>query len=430
MHYVWQHKLWLQSDATTVDGRRVRVIDPGLHNNDAGPDFFNAKLLIGDDMWCGNVEIHVKASDWYRHGHHNDMAYDSVVLHVVGSDDTRINRADGREIAQMVMACAPDFSISYDRMVNNADEPSCRRHIPELPALYVTDWLSSLAYERLFQKVDRIKDLYDRLGGNWNEFLYVTLARALGFGVNSDAFERLALSTPLHCLMKHRDSAEAVEGTLFGQAGFLDNPADRSFYVGRMQQEYAFMSGKFGLSRPSSLGWKMARMRPQNFPHRRIATLAALICRGFTIAADIFSVSSEADARRLFDIELTGYWSRRYNFNAESAPSVRALSQDSITLLIINVVAPMLYAYGQTFDDSSRMETAVDLLHSLKPENNTIVRLFTEAGIECRDAFTSQALVQLRRNYCEPRKCLYCRLGHRILSHKAVPKRSNSIVNR
>lgn len=183
------------------------------------------------------------------------------------------------------------------------------------------------------------------------------------------------------------------------------------------------MSGKFGLSRPSSLGWKMARMRPQNFPHRRIATLAALICRGFTIAADIFSVSSEADARRLFDIELTGYWSRRYNFNAESAPSVRALSQDSITLLIINVVAPMLYAYGQTFDDSSRMETAVDLLHSLKPENNTIVRLFTEAGIECRDAFTSQALVQLRRNYCEPRKCLYCRLGHRILSHKAVPKR-------
>ena len=420
MHYVWQHKLWLQGGATTVDGRRVRVIDPGLHNNDAGPDFFNAKLMIGEDMWCGNVEIHVKASDWYRHGHQNDRAYDSVVLHVVGSDDMRISRSDGAEIAQMVMSCAPDFSVSYDRMVNNDDEPACRREIGSLAPLYVTDWLSSLAYERLFQKVDRIGELYRRLNGNWNEVIYVTLARALGFGTNAEPFERLALATPLHCLMKHRDSAEAVEGTLFGQAGLLDDPADRSHYVGRMQQEYAFMSGKFGLSRPMSLGWKLSRMRPQNFPHRRIATLATLVCQGFCVATEIFNVATVADARRLFDIELTGYWSRRYNFTAESAPSVRALSEASITLLIINVVAPLLYAYGQAFDDRGRMETAIDLLHALKPENNMIVRMFADAGIECRDAFTSQALVQLRRNYCEPRKCLYCRLGHRILSRKAL----------
>lgn len=419
MHYIWQHKLWLQSDMATVDGRRVQVIDPGLHNDDAGPDFFNAKLRIGDDMWCGNVEIHVRASDWFRHGHQNDMAYDSVVLHVVGKDDARVSRADGREIPQLVMPCAPDFSVRYDRMVNGSSEPSCREELPAMSKLYITDWLSSLAYERLYQKVDRIRELYDRLGGNWTEVLYVTLARGLGFGVNSDAFERLALSTPLHCLMKHRDSYETVEGTLFGQAGFLDNPSDRSYYVGRMQQEFSFMTGKFQLRRPVSLTWRMARMRPQNFPHRRIATLAALICRGFGIASDIFNVKTESDARQLFDIELAGYWSRRYNFVSESARSVRALSQDSITILIINVVVPMLYAYGVTFDDGGRMEAAVNLLHELKPEENRIVRSFADAGVACPDAFTSQAIIQLRRNYCEPRKCLYCRIGHRILASKA-----------
>lgn len=419
MHYIWQHKLWLQSDMTTVDGRHVQVIDPGLHNNDAGPDFFNAKLLIDGQTWCGNVEIHVKASDWYRHGHQNDMAYDSVVLHVVGVDDMRIKRCDGHEIAQIVMPCAPDFNIRYDKMVNCNDEPSCRNEIAGLPKIYVTDWLSSLAYERLHQKVDHIRDILSRYHGNWSETLYIILSRALGFGTNAEAFERLALSTPLFCLLKHRDSYEAVEGTLFGQAGFLDCPPDESHYVKRMQQEYDFMCRKFNLHRPPSLGWKMSRMRPQNFPHRRIATLAALICEGFRISADIFNVKTIDDARQLFEIELTGYWSRRYNFTSESSPTVRALSRDSISVLIVNVVAPMLYAYGVVYDDSERRDTAVELLHNLSAESNTIVRMFTAAGIECNDAFASQALIQLRRNYCEPRKCLYCRLGHRILAAKA-----------
>lgn len=421
MHYVWQHKLWRPGDMTTVDGRRVQVIDSGLHNNDAGPDFFNAKLVIGGETWCGNVEIHVRASDWMRHGHQNDMAYDSVVLHVVGVDDVRITRADGREIPQVVMPCSPDFRRRYDSMVNNPEYPACHAELANVPRLYLTDWLSSLGFERLYQKVDRIIELFRRLDCNWSETIYVTLARGLGFGINSEPFERLALSAPLRYLLKHRDSYEAVEGTLFGQAGFLDNPGDNSHYVGRMQQEYEFMTRKFALTRPQSLGWRMGRMRPQNFPHRRIATLAALICRGFHIASDIFAIGSEDDARRLFDLELTGYWSRRYNFTSESAPSVRALSRDSVTLLIINVVVPIIYAYGTVYDDLPRREAAVALLQSLGAESNTLVRSFVSAGVECRDAFTSQALVQLRRNYCEQRKCLYCRIGHMLLAAKVRP---------
>ncbi len=423
MHYVWQHKLWTGADMTTVDGRRLRVIDPGLHNTDAGPDFFNAKIIIGDRLWCGNVEIHVRASDWMRHNHHNDPAYDSVILHVVAVDDMRIRRSDGHEIDQTVMNCAPDFSRRYAELVDcgGADRLSCAGELQSVPSIYISDWLTSLGYERLNDKSDRIAALVERFNGSWADALYVTLARALGFGVNSDAFERLALATPLHCLMRHRDSQVTVEGTLFGQAGFLDNPPDTSHYVQRMQQEYEFMCSKFGLQRPQSLGWRMARMRPNNFPHRRIATLAALITGGFRIGADIFSVTGEADARSLFDISLTGYWSRRYNFTAESSPTVKALSQDSVTVLIINVVAPMLYAYGLAYGDTAMRERAVALLHSLAAERNSVVRLCQDAGMTCDNAFTSQAMIQLRRAYCEPRKCLYCRIGHRLLAARVRP---------
>ncbi len=416
MHYVWQHRLWLQRNMVTVDGDRVEVVDTGLLNPDAGPDFFNAKVKIAGQEWCGNIEMHVKASDWYRHGHQNDRAYDSVVLHVVEQSDMRIQRPDGMYIPQMLMPCRADFRVRYDAMVNNNSRPACCNELPHLPHLYITDWLTSLAYERLYSKVDRIQNLLKRFGGDWSEALYVTLSRALGFNTNSDAFERLALSTPLHYLLKHRDSYVTVEGTLFGQSGLLETAPDADHYIGQMRREYDFMCNKFGLTKPSCLGWRMARMRPANFPHRRIATLAALICHGFRVASEIFEVKDETSARRLFDIDLMGYWSRRYNFTADNAPSVKALSADSITILIINVIVPMLYAYGAAYDNHERQETAIALLQSLKAESNMIVRSFISAGVNCEDAFSSQAIIQLYRNYCEQRKCLYCRIGHRILA--------------
>jgi hypothetical protein len=422
MQYVWQHRLWSPSGMVTVDGRRVEVIDQGLLNTDAGPDFFNAKVSIGGDMWVGNVEIHVRASDWHRHHHDDDPAYDTVVLHVVATDDARIRRSNGETIPQVVMPCAANFSERYNAMVNNPlSELPCGDEIPDLPSVYITDWLTSLAYERLYRKTDRILDLLDRLDGNWMAAVYVTVARALGFSTNSEAFERLALSVPIKTLLKHRSSPEAVEGLLFGQAGFLDSQPDTDPYVVRMKQEYAFMCNKFNITRPESLGWKMARMRPQNFPHRRIATLAAMACEGFSIGSNIFEVCTVDDAARLFDIELQGFWARRYNFGAPSATSAKAFSSTSVNTLIINVVVPLLYAHGQAFGDKVRMERAADIMQNLRPEANSIVGLFTAAGIPCRDAMTSQALIELRNEYCNARKCLYCRIGHRLLAQKVQP---------
>jgi hypothetical protein len=421
MQYIFQHRLWLQSDMHTVDGRRVEILDTGTLNTDAGPDFYNAKVKIDNELWVGNVEIHVRASDWNRHGHQHDEAYDSVILHVVGRDDMAVRRSNGEVIPQMLMTCAPDFSRRYNEMVNSTlSELPCAREIEKLQSIYITDWLSTLAYERLYNKVDHIGDLLARFNNDWSEVAYITIARALGFGVNSDPFERLALALPLKFMMKHRDSLLSVEALLFGQAGLLDS-TNQDPYVQRLIQEYSFLATKFGLHPVQSLGWKMGRMRPQNFPHRRLATLAAFVHAGFVLGREIFYATTEEDLRSIFRIELTGYWSRRYNFSAPASKSVNALSESSITVLLINVAIPLIYAYGQYLNDSATMDRAISLMQSLKPENNKIVELFVKAGIKCPDAFTSQALIELRRQYCEPKKCLYCRIGHRLLAQKVKP---------
>ncbi len=416
MQYVWQHRLWPTGDMKTVTGERIEVLDPGILNRDAGPDFFNAKLNIGGQHWAGNVEIHVRASDWHRHGHDTDKAYDSVVLHVVWANDAQITRPDGKVIPQMVMQPDPNFSKSYHELVNNPLlELPCSQDLPKIPPLYITDWITALAHERLFTKTDRIMAHLKHYNGNWSEVAYVTLSRALGFSTNSEPFEMLALSTPLKAMLHHSDSLTAIEAILFGQAGLLEGqPVDE--YHQQLQQEYAFYVAKYGLHRNQHIYWKMARMRPQNFPHRRIAALAMMIYQGFKLGGTLLGVETEAQGRELFDFPLTGYWARHYHFHPTTAPTVKAFSFSSVTVLLINVVVPLLYAYGDAMGDAKRQERAIELLQSLKPESNSIVELYRRGGLVANSAFDSQALIQLRRNYCQQRKCLFCRIGHKLLS--------------
>ncbi|MBQ9077107.1 MAG: DUF2851 family protein [Muribaculaceae bacterium] len=422
MQYVWQHRLWLQQDMRTVDGRIVQVIDPGQLNTGAGPDFFNAKVKINGEIWVGNIEIHVRASDWMRHGHDKDPAYDSVILHVVGKDDIAVRRSNGETIPQLRMPCSPDFSSRYSELVGQAaTELPCSTIISLLPEIYLTDWIATLAHERLYNKVDRINNLLQRNAGDWEETCYITLARCLGFGTNSDSFERLALSLPLRFMGKHSDSLLSIEALLFGQSGLLDNAPSDAPYVTRLITEYRFLAGKFSLRRPENLGWRMARMRPPNFPHRRIAMLATLIHGGFRLMSDIISATDETSASNLFRRKLTGYWATHYNFGPTRARQPLALSESSLSIILINTVIPLTYAYGVSRGDNTICDRATTMLQSLKPERNSIITLFDRAGIKCPDAFTSQALIQLRREYCEPRKCLYCRIGHRMLAAKVKP---------
>lgn len=421
MQYVWEQRLWPVRDMSTVDGRRIVVLDPGVLNHDSGPDFFNAKVIIDGQHWSGNVEIHVKASDWYAHHHDKDKAYDSVVLHVVDVDDASVYRSNGEKIPQMVMKCAPDFSKRYTDMVfNPLRELPCGGEISSLPSIYVTDWLTSLGFERLYTKSDRIMGLLERCNGDWAEVLYVTLARALGFSTNSEPFEMLALSTPLRHMLHYTDSLMSVEAILFGQAGLLtglDNSPEP--YVAALCREYRFLQAKYQLQPSKNIMWKMARMRPQNFPHRRIAALARMICSNALTSNAIIEAKNEDAARRIFNLRLDGFWADHFNFSGASPMvSATAMSNSSITVLLINVVVPMIFAYATSRGDDRRREFAVDLLHKLKPESNRIIETFCRAGLIAHDAFNSQALIQLKRQYCEGRKCLYCRVGHKLLSMK------------
>lgn len=422
MQYVWQHRLFPASRLRTVCGRPVSVIDPGRINTAPGPDFFNAKLMIDGRLWAGDIEIHVKASDWFRHGHHTDPAYSSVILHVVDRDDAPVHRANGEIIPQLVLPCSPQFGEHYRLLTDRAPGPvlACRDTVSHIPSLYLTDWLSALALERLHEKADRITALLARYAGDWDQTAFVTLARALGFGINAEPFELLAMSLPLKLLLRHCDSVLSVEAILFGQSGLLDSAPPDDPYVSRLTAEYRFLAGKYGLHPPQGMRWKMGGIRPGAFPHRRIALLAAMICGGFRLISQILHAAGEQSVARIFDLPLSGYWARRYTFGSESSSAPSSLSVASVRTLMINVVAPLTVAFGRSRGDAGATPRAVEFLESIPPERNSVVSLFSGAGVKVPDALTSQALIQLRRAYCEPRKCLFCRIGHRMLASKAL----------
>ncbi len=420
MQYIWQHRLWRSEDMVTNDGRPVRVLDPGLLNTDAGPDFFNAKVEIDGQVWVGNIEMHVRASDWKRHGHDRDLAYDSVILHVVDKDDAPVARSNGERIPQLVLQVSPLFSSSYNQLVASKQELPCESVIKQVPSITIVEWVERLAFERLHGKVQRVRDLLELYHGSWEDVCYVTLARNLGFGINNEAFERLARRTPLRLMHKHSDSLLQLEALLFGQAGMLDSNATGSdAYYRQLCSEYAFLANKFSLHPMERESWKMFRIRPQNFPYRRIAMLAHYIEGSFRLMSHILEATSEKELRRLFQVELTGYWSDHYSFGKPASHPSPALSNKSVDIVLINTVAPLYYAYGEITGNHELTDKAINLLEDIKPENNSIVQSFVRAGIECDSALTSQALIELKRSYCDARKCIYCKIGHRLLSDAA-----------
>ena len=420
MQYVWKHRLWRSEDMVTNTGKKVRVVDPGLLNTDAGPDFFNAKIEIDGHMWVGNVEMHYRATDWKRHHHDSDKAYDSVILHVVAKDDAPVRRTNGELIPQLVLEVSPQFNADYASLVGATIEVPCAEKIKQVPHLTIVEWVEGLAFERLHGKVERIHQLLDSFNGSWEDVCYVTLARNFGFGINNDAFERLARRTPLRLLGKHSDSVLQIEALLFGQAGMLDaqKPGMDSYYS-QLCTEYAFLSNKFQLTPMEKESWKLFRIRPQNFPYRRIAMLAQFIEGGFRMMNRILEAEGEKEMRALFEVELSGYWTKHYTFGKPNERATATLSRSSIDIILINTVAPLLYAYGELTGNYEMTDKAIKLLEDLRAESNSIVSHFVAYGIDCPDALTSQALVQLKREYCDARKCIYCKIGHHLLSKAA-----------
>ena len=415
-HYLWKTGI-RGATLRDVEGRDVEVIDPGIHNNDSGPDFFNSKVKIEGMEWIGNVEIHVKASDWYRHGHDTDPAYDNVILHVVAVSDKKIQRPDGRILPQVEMTFPEKLFKTYLSLSEHTDNVRCHGSLGQLTDLQKTDWLETLAIERLQQKAMKIKELWQQSGNDWEQTCFIMLARGLGFGLNGDPFEMLGKSLPLRVIHHHSDNPFQIESLLFGQAGMLD-PTYHIFdeYYQGLCREYYFLARKYGL-RPMKPGqWKYSRTRPQNFPHRRIAMLASSLLDGFSLFTRL-QESSESleELKDIFNLKADGYWRDHFSFDTERKDTVSELSVASKMLLVINVAIPLLYAYASATGDYVRGEKISNLMLDLPAEKNRITRQWEEYGFQAKDASRSQALIHLRKEYCDKGKCLYCRFGHQFL---------------
>ncbi len=416
LHYAWRHRLYPVAPLVTTDGQPVEVIDPGLPNHDAGPDFFNAKVNIGGTLWVGNVEIHLHSSDWRRHGHASDSAYDNVVLHVVADADAEVATAAGRLLPQLVLPLPASLSEGYEELLSAERYPPCYRIVPQIDKMVVHGWLNALAAERLEEKAARIRTLVGATTADWEYVCFCTLARNFGFGVNGDAFEEWARHVDLSQVGKHRDSLFQVEAYFFGQAGLLDKlPDEADEYPRRLREEYDFLSRKFGLESMSPARWRFLRLRPQNFPHVRLAQLARLYHEGRAEFARLLEAESVSDLHACLSASVSPYWETHYAFGHESPRSTKTLRAASLDLLVINTVVPLLFAYGRWRHDDRLCERAFGLLEQLKPENNHIIRAWREAGVEARCAADSQALVHLRRNYCDRKDCLRCRFGYEYL---------------
>ena len=404
---------------TLVSGERVRVIDPGILNRNSGPDFFNAKIKIGDRIWAGNIEMHIKASDWHRHGHDSDPAYDNIILHVVSVNDTVIKRRDGSEIPQMAISLPKNFYRTFGYLTSSVPEIRCASTISKVAPIRRTDWLERLAIERIQQKAARIEEILSSHNGDWNATCFITLARGMGFGLNSQPFEMLARSLNLNHLRRHSDNILQMEAIFFGQAGLLDSTLhtdDRRFQL--MCREYQFLSRKYSLHPISCTSWKFSRTRPQNLPYRRIALLAKAMADTPDLLDRILTAGGDDERLRpLFRWKVDTYWSNRMTFGGHPQTEARpsSLSDQSINVLLTNVAAPLLYTYGLLHCDHDIKESAIDLLTTLPAERNSIVRDWQTLGFTPKDASGSQALIHLRKEYCDRHECLKCRFGQSIL---------------
>lgn len=416
MYYVWQQRMF--NSLTTVDHADIEILHPGQRNHDAGPDFFNAKIKIGTTVWAGNVEMHVKTSDWYRHHHHADKAYNNVILHVVLQHDAEIRQPDGEKMLTAVMTIPPQVLEEYHTLTIPQDTWSpiaCRSRLHELPSIILHDWMTALVSQRMLGKVQRVRDLIVDRHDSWQSAFYVILARAFGTGINSDTCERLARSLPYEYLLKHIDHPDQIEAMLLGQAGWLEEerPAVEAYaYYRRLQQEYRFLRQKFSLSPLPASTWKMSKLRPQASPQLRVACLAFLLCRHPNLFSELLDAPDIPAITALFHIELRGFWETHYYLSPDaSQPCCKRLGAGTIRSLIINAVVPILMAYGEWQGDSERCEQAIRLLESIPAESNRYTDHWALAGIPMQSAYDSQALLHLTREFCEPHKCMRCRIG-------------------
>jgi hypothetical protein len=432
LHYVWQHQYFDKENLRTTGGEEIQVLRPGQRNADAGPDFLNARLCLGDVEWNGAVEIHLRASDWQRHNHQTDKKYDQVVLHVVHQADADIFRTNNSLIPALALAprLAPDLLSRYEALMQAPPAAAlpCAPLLGQVPMLVRTMMTERALLERVEQKADALAALYEHLGHDWEATTYHTLMAAFGFQKNSEPLARLAKAVPLPLVRRHRHDQRQLEALLFGQAGMLaeNDETAADDYLRDLRQEYDFLRHKYTLGSTALAAheWNYLRLRPANFPAVRLGQLVGLLHRRPALFDALLTAQSVAALGEFFaGAPAPAYW--QTHFRPGRPGKVPSLGKSSIELLISNVVVPLRVAYARHTGQPDLVESSVTLLSELPAEHNQYTDLYQNLGFEHRTAADSQGLLALHKGYCQPRCCLHCAIGGRLVGGEPARLRIN-----
>ncbi len=426
LYYIWENRL-TDKDLKTSEGETVEVVATGYRNTNSGPDFLEAKIQIGDKLWAGHVEIHVKTSDWNRHGHQLDKAYKNVILHIVYENDTKVN-----DIPTIELKGHFDESLfaHYQKLISSKNWIPCEKSIGQIPVFTRLTWLDRMAVERLEVKSETVTKILKNNQFDWEDTLYKLIMRYFGLKVNNESFEYLASILPFKTLLKHADNLLQVEAMLMGCSGFLEDDFTED-YPRLLKREFSVMKAKFNLLAMPAERWKFMRMRPSNFPTIRLAQMAQLIHKNGCLFSKIKAAKDTAEVKTLFDVAASEYWETHWRFetrlpnppdplkreNHGSRKTTKHLGDATADILIINAVAPLLFCYGKLHKDDSYCETALQFLEDTEAEDNAIIRRYAQYGITAENAMQTQALLHLYSYFCKRKRCLECRIGN-VLLHK------------
>lgn len=416
LHYIWKYQKFESLPLKLSDGQELCVFYPGNHNQDSGPDFEEARIKVDSIEWAGQVEIHIRSSDWIRHNHQSDRAYESVILHVVWKHDQMIHINNTPIPTLELNSFVDPLLISkYERYIESNDQILCNSQIKSVSQLKVIGMMDRVLIERLSEKSLRILKEVKSHANDWELITYITIATNFGFATNKDAFRRLAELLPFHKLKKLLQSHQSTEALLFGQAGFLEDVVNP--YQHSLKDEYDFQKKKLGLSPPLLKSqWKFGKLRPANFPSVRIAQLASILHHNPKLFIFLIETKNIKEIKNQLQVSTSEYWQSHYDFGKPSKNRDSKIGTSSLDNILINSAAPLLAAYSTHVGDHSFLAQAVEMLESIAPESNRITKKWDHMGIKPKSAFDSQALIQLYQSYCQQRKCLLCNIGVEILN--------------
>ncbi len=424
LQFIWQFQYFNKSELATTMGEPVGILFAGLINTNQGPDFSDAKIKIGTTTWAGTAELHIKTSDWNRHHHQTDKNYRNVILHVVWEDDggSRNSVPVTTEQSSVIPVLELKDRVSkillqrYEELMNSSSFIPCEKTISTVKAITWKSWKERLLVERLLRKAAIVETYLQQNNFHWEETFWWMLARNFGLKVNAEAFEAVARSMSIPILAKHKNQVNQLEALLFGQAGLLEGNFNED-YPGLLQREYKFLKKKYKL-KPIHQPFHFLRMRPGNFPTIRLAQLAMLITLSIHLFSKVKDINSVKELKELFDVTANDYWHYHYRFDEASAFKKKSLGATMIDNIIINTVAPVLFAYGNYHNEIKYKEKALKWLEQTAAESNSITKGFQQWGIENINAFDSQGLIELKNEYCNNKRCLECGVGNAILKQE------------